>query len=211
MTEYFLKQAILISFAGHLTLFSLFSFSFGPKVPQADFTNISFRGAILRVRDLTDSPNPLISNRRAIAAAQKTEMLLLDKINHESFPEARDYAKPQVTLTSSEDKAVFIKELKPRITLTPRKEPPIIFYPKLPYNFALYFKDRQVAHIELMFAIIPAAERNSVLIKRKISSGNLEVDLLTMRYIGHYLFIQEAAFAPANWQTAKIDLSTLND
>jgi len=44
-------------------------------------------------------------------------------------------------------------------------------------------------------------------IKRKISSGNLEVDLLTMRYIGHYLFIQQKRFTPNNWQTVKIDLS----
>ncbi len=211
MTDYFLKRTILISLAGHITLFSLFSFSFGPKIPQADFTNISFRGAILRVCDLTDTRNFMIGNRRAAAAAKKTETLLLDKINHESFLEVRDYAKPQVTLSSFENKAVFIKELRPRITLAPRKEPTIMFYPKLPYNFALYFKDRQIAHIELMFAVNPTAERNSVLIKRKISSGNLEVDLLSIRYIGHYLFIQKAAFAPTNWQTVKIDLSTLDD
>jgi len=210
MTGYFLRRAMLISLLGHITLFGLFSFSFGPKIPRADFTDISFRGAVLRVCDLTNARN-FITGHRATVAAKKTEMLLLDKINHESFLEIRDYLKPPVTLASVEDRVAFTKELMPRLIPPVRKEPAIMLYPKLPYNFALYFKDRQIAHIELMFEVIPVAERSTVLIKRKISSGNLEADLLSMRYIGHYLFIQQAAFAPNNWQTVKIDLSTLND
>ncbi|MGE5197021.1 MAG: hypothetical protein ACM3IL_00745, partial [Deltaproteobacteria bacterium] len=75
----------------------------------------------------------------------------------------------------------------------------------------LYFKDRQAAHIELMFNVLPDGKSNSMDIKRKISSGNLEVDLLTMRYLSHYLFIQQAGFPANKWQTVKIELSPKND
>jgi len=44
-------------------------------------------------------------------------------------------------------------------------------------------------------------------LRRKISSGNLEADLLSMRYIGHYLFIQQEGFASNVWQTVKIEFS----
>lgn len=87
------------------------------------------------------------------------------------------------------------------------KKPSIIFHPLLPFSFNIYFQDRQVAHVELMFKIISCGIRNSLLVKRKISSGNLDVDLLSMRYIGHYLFIKQNDFIPSEWQTVKIDLA----
>ena len=71
----------------------------------------------------------------------------------------------------------------------------------------LYFKDRQLAHIELAFNIISGQKINPVVVKRKISSGNLEADLLSMRYISHYLYIQQAAFPSDVWQEVKIELS----
>ncbi len=209
MTNSIFKQTIFISLLGHITLFSLFSFSFGPKIPEADFTHIAFRGAILRISDLAHTRN--LMEGYETAAIKKSEALVLDKIDRESFLGFRDYLKPPITLPITEDKAVFTKELKPQPPQAIRKQPTIMFYPKLPYNFALYFKDRQIAHIELEFQVISTGKRNSVLVKRKISSGNLEADLLSMRYISHYLFIQQAAFPPDNWQTVKIDLSTLND
>jgi hypothetical protein len=58
-----------------------------------------------------------------------------------------------------------------------------------------------------MFKVDSSGGRNSLEIKRKISSGNLEVDLLSMRYLSPYLFIQQNRFTPNNWQTVKIDLS----
>jgi len=209
MTNSFLKQTIFISLLGHITIFSLFNFSFGPKIPEGGFTNISFRGAILRVSDLANTWN--FRQGYKTADIKSPETLILDKIDRESFLEVRDYIKPAVTLAIAEDKAVFAKELNLRLPVAIRKEPTIMFYPKLPYNFALYFKDRQIAHIELEFEIVSTSRRNSILIKRKVSSGNLEADLLSMRYINHYLSIQQAAFPPDTWQTVKIDLSTLND
>jgi hypothetical protein len=109
---------------------------------------------------------------------------------------------------SGEGKKHFIFQSAPPSLPIRKKEAVIMFYPQLPYNFLIYFQDRQLVHIELMYNIISRDSANSIIIKRKISSGNLEVDLLSMRYIGHYLFIQQDAFAPNIWQTVKIDLST---
>ena len=88
-----------------------------------------------------------------------------------------------------------------------RRTQEILFHPLLPYSFPLYFKDRQVAHVELLFKILQDKLRSYILVKRKISSGNLEVDLLSVRYISHYLFLRQAAFAPGAWQVVKVDLS----
>jgi len=115
--------------------------------------------------------------------------------------------KPPVALSLNKDKIIFAQNLIPRYVASERKEPAIMFYPRLPYHFALYFKDRQTAHIELSFQVTSAGKRNSIMIKRKISSGNLEADLLSMRYISHYLFIQQAKGVANKWQTVKIDLS----
>jgi predicted transcriptional regulator len=82
-----------------------------------------------------------------------------------------------------------------------------MFYPQLPYYFQIYFKDRQRARIELMFNVVDQDNKNIVMVKRKISSGNLEADLLSMRYIGHYLSIQQAGLPKNNWQSIKIELS----
>jgi hypothetical protein len=86
-----------------------------------------------------------------------------------------------------------------------------MLYPKLPHHFLIYFKDRQRVHIELMFNIMTKAMINTILIKRKVSSGNLEADLLSMRYMSHYLFIQQSKFIPDKWQTVKIDLWAKDD
>lgn len=210
MTNSIFKQTIFISILGHITLFSMFSFSFGPKIPEINFTQICFRGAILRGVDLM-SMRKFNERHKTGAMMRKSEALVLDKISRESFWGFRDYSKPPLTLTFDKEKIVFVQKIMPGLLISRRKEPTIMFYPQLPYHFALYFKDRQVAHIELMFEVISTGKKNSIVIKRKISSGNLEADLLSMRYIGHYLFIQQMAFAPNNWQTVKIDLSTLND
>jgi hypothetical protein len=82
-----------------------------------------------------------------------------------------------------------------------------MFYPHLPYNFLLYFADRQAVHIELMYNISPGAHSPVLSLKRKISSGNLEADLLAMRYLSHYLSIQQENFPQNTWQAVKIDLS----
>ncbi len=229
MTNSFFMQTIFISLLGHITLFSMFSLSFGPKIPEANFARVCSWGAILRSSDLMNSRNFDIGFKTG-GFSGKSELAVLDKVNRENLLAAGDYLKPPVSLAFNQEKIVFTpletmgrqekdkvsltgftQEFKPIPLMSERKEPAIMFYPRLPYYFTLYFKDRQTVHIELEFQVTSGDKRNSVLVKRRISSGNLEADLLSMRYISRYLFIQQRGFAPNKWQIVKIDLSPKND
>lgn len=206
MRNVVLSKAIFISLLGHIAFFSIFSLSFGNRIPKSDYTCVSFWGQFLRSSQV--SPPSLGGASLSIKEffIRKPDTLALDKITRESPLPTSYYLKPPLSLVSHTEKETFIKKSLP-LLFSSRREPTIIFHPLLPYDFTLYFKDRQVAHVELMFNILSGPIRNSIVIKRKISAGNLEVDLLVMRYIGHYLFIQKTCFTPNNWQTVKIDLS----
>jgi len=210
MTNTFFSKAVVISFLGHITLFGIFSFSFGPKVVELNSTNISFFGAVLRNSDLMDKHdlNNNIGNKKRNFST-KLEVSALDKVSRGSLLVSRDYSKPAFSLAYNESKAAFTPEGDKPSFNPARKTQAIMFYPNLPYDFALYFKDRQVVHIELKFRVTSGERRNSVLVKRNISSGNLEADLLSMRYISRYLFIEQRGYAFNEWQVVKIDLSTL--
>jgi len=208
MSSPLFRQAIFISFLGHLTLFAMFTFSFGPRIPEVNFSRVFFWGAILPSRGLIYGTDG--GGYKKGGFTGKSELSALDKVSREDRLVASDYAKPPVSLFLNQDKMALKQKPLPALLLSARKEPGIMFYPRLPYYFALYFKDRQAAHIELMFQVALGG-RSSVLVKRKISSGNLEADLLSMRYISRYLFIQPKGFAPDKWQVVKIDLSALDD
>jgi len=226
MTNSFFKQTIFISLLGHITLFSMFSLSFGPKIPEVDFARVCFWGAIFRSPDLMNSRIFDIGYKTGRLTG-KSEISVLDKINRENLLASRDYfpaeagsrpipnndwgGKPPASLTFNQEKIAFTQKLAPISLMSGRRESTIMFYPRLPYHFALYFKDRQTVHIELMFQVISGDKRNSILVKRRISSGNLEADLLSMRYISRYLFMQQRGFVPNKWQIVKIDLSTVGD
>jgi hypothetical protein len=200
------KKTIFISLLGHITALSIFSFSFGNRIPNPDFAGVSFWGTVLPKSELitTRAFNPPDIRKLFLKEPQISS---LDKIKKE-YPLLPDYyLKPKVNLAFNEDKAIFVQKPTNVLPVSIRKESVIMFHPELPYNFLLYFKDRQAVHIELMFNIIPSGKTHSIVIKRKISSGNLEADLLSMRYISHYLFIQQARFLKNNWQTVKIDLA----
>lgn len=226
MSSPFLRQAIAISILGHITLFSTFSLSFGPKVSASNFARVYFWGGILRTSDLMSSHILGVRNM-GIGFLGKSEILALDRINQKNllsngghFTDGKGsgyvqynnrFEKPLVSLAFNQEKIVLIREANTLSFMPAKKEPAIMFYPKLPYHFALYFKDRQNVHIELMFQSISGYKRNYVLVKRRVSSGNLEADLLSVRYISRYLFIKQRNFSPNKWQTVKIDLSTIND
>jgi len=195
------KNTVLFSLLGHLTVFSLFSFSFGNKIPKADYAPVVFWGAVLRSADL-------MPRRDAVLKIKNPEFSSPAKVTKESPVISNIYLKPAINLAVSTQKLSFAPGPVAPLASGVRPEAVIMLYPQLPQNFLLYFQDRQVVHIELVFDIISGGKANSVTIKRKISSGNLDADLLTMRYISHYLFIQQAAFPQDSWQTVKIDLST---
>ncbi|MCX5702982.1 MAG: hypothetical protein NT066_00560 [Candidatus Omnitrophica bacterium] len=208
----------MISLLGHITVFSIFSFSFGRVIPKSNYPGVSFWGQVLHNFQVQQPLVPLREGLTENRIKQIRKFFLkqpdtsaLDNIVKEQPLSARYYLKPPLNLSLNTEKEIFIPKPEASIFSFKRKEPTIIFHPLLPYSFTLYFKDRQVAHVELMFKIASSGLRDSIAIKRKISSGNLEVDLLTMRYIGHYLFIQKAGFAPNIYQAVKIDLSAGND
>jgi hypothetical protein len=209
-----LKECLVISLLSHVTLFSLFSLSFGNKIPAANYTTVSFLGQWLFASQVKpgaltfQTKDPDRTHLKTIFKKNSSKILLGENEGGASYP-FDYYVKPLLapdTITGNQKAPLLLKTAPGKPPLV-KKEQTVIFHPLLPYSFPLYFHDRQVAHVELMFKIAPAGAKNSILIKRKISSGNLEVDLLSMRYIGHYLFIQQKGFVPADWQTVKIDLS----
>jgi hypothetical protein len=206
MVTPFLKKTIAISALGHLTIFSIFSLSFGNRILPADYSSIYFLGQFLRT--CQSSPPKLTINRyKSESPIFRESTLALGKVKQNAPLLDTYYLKPALPLISKTPKVTFIKEEVPYLLPPRRNEPTIIFHPLLPYSFTLYFKDRQIAHVELMFNIATNGIRDSIEIKRKISSGNLEVDLLSCRYIGRYLFMQQVRFKRNNWQTVKINLS----
>lgn len=203
------RKTIFISAIGHITVFSIFNFTFGMRIPRANYAYVSFLGSILRHSDLSNLPFslPLDVRTHRVRLEGFNKRPVSRELNRVDFA----HFKPRLTLAINAQKSGFIPARESITFLPKRKEPSIMLYPHLPYHFLLYFKDRQMVHIELMFNIISSPQTNTILIKRKISSGNLEADLHVMRYISHYLFIQHARFIPHKWQTVKIDLSVKND
>ncbi|MBL7151151.1 MAG: hypothetical protein ISS89_00995 [Candidatus Omnitrophica bacterium] len=203
-----LRKSLYLSLLGHLTIFSIVSLSFGSRIPKADFTSISFWGTVLSGAQVCApiQPGHKVAFRHQPLGTKASYKSSLNKV-----PLSGYYLKPHSRPLLKTEKKALHRILFSLSAPAGRKEPMILFHPLLPYGFSLYFKDRQVAHVELMFNIGSRALRNSIAVKRKISSGNLEVDLLCMRYIGRYLFIEQARFAPDKWQTVKIDLSRKDD
>lgn len=200
------KKTIFVSLLGHLTVFSIFSFTFGNNEPAANYAPVFFLGQFLRNTQVA----PPVPREGQITLALHPEPSLspvLHRAAKDTDLLTKCYLKPSITLTPVREKKVFTPETHPSLFIRKSREPTIVFHPMLPYGFTLYFKDRQVVHVELMYKLDSFRSGNPILIKRKISSGNLEVDLLTMRYIEHYLFIQQKSITTDNWQTVKIDLS----
>lgn len=201
-----IRKSLLISLAGHIAVFSIIGFSFGVKMPTLGFRGVNFWGRVLLNSDLSNAPGPGIGKLKILR--EKDAGRILEYAGKEYFLSQGIYLKPQAGLMLNEDKLTFQGLPFAGLAGLKAKEPVIMFYPRLPYGASLYFKDRQVVHIELAFNIATSAKYNSIAVKRVISSGNLEVDLLSARYISRYLFIQRRGFNPDNWHTVKIDLST---
>lgn len=192
---------MLFSICGHLLVFSLFSFSFGERRFAKDIPRVYFWGQIWQSADLA---LPL----KATSVYPLPLSSLLAKIATVEVLTTPQYIKPIVSCAFNEKRIDSLQTPAPfLLPLSYKRESVIIFHPLLPYHFLLYFKDRQTVHIELKFYIKSPDNPGAILTKRKISSGNLEVDLLAKRYIGHYLFFQGKRFLPREWHSVKIDLS----
>ena len=210
MTGAAFKKTLFISLLGHITVFGVFSFSSGDRFLKANYIPVYFLGSMLSNSDLSNrSINSYLCTRYKVS--NMPIVLTHLKAKQESGFTHPQYVKPSLPLAVNREKIAIVPKDKLISFVSKRKEATITFHPYLPLHFLLYFRDRQKAHIEVMFNIVSSAKATNILLKRKISSGNLEVDLLSMRYIGHYLFIQQARLVPNIWQTVKIDLSTKND
>lgn len=197
------RKSFFISFLGHLAVFGMFTFSFGYKMPEQNYAKVFFLGPILRNSDLTTR---LVSPKNVSWVKTEDRLIPTNKISTVSVTH-EVYLKPSTALSFNEEKMNPALKIEPPSSVYNKKEPSIMFHPYIPYHFLVYFKDRQKAHIELEFNITSSEGINSIILKRKISSGNLEADLLTMRYISHYLFIQQKRLSLNTWQTVKIDLT----
>ena len=206
------RKHLVFSLLGHLTVFGLFAISFGERPADSGNFNLNFRGVCF-----TNYEMAVISKKQIFQFLQpalkslfnKTDLTVLQNNSNDYSLSPRFYSKPRVNFAYNQVKEFFTP--KTSDFFLPSLKPAIMFYPHLPDYFNLYFKDRQVAHIELFFNIKPDNSSSPIEIKRKISSGNLEADLLSIRYISRYLFIQKLAFNPNSWQSVKIELSAKND
>jgi len=216
------KKSIFFSFIGHLAVFSIFSFSFGNKLCHLDYKGVTFLGSLLKKNDFSAPARKEINHPgiQSIAGRnQNIEKVFRDKNikNLTAYNNKKEneyffrefYLKPQMNLNVKNKEGVNLRSGISGFSLN--KDSVFMFHPVFPAHFSLYFKDRQVVHIELAFNIKSEGRNKTIAVKRKISSGNLDVDLLSMRYISHFLFIQQARFAENNWQTVKIEFSPNNN
>lgn len=197
------KRALFFSLAGHLAVFGVFSFSFGTRLPRLDASAVSFWGATLTPAEVIPLPRAASGLLRQLGRRPPVKVTPQEGISMES---GAHYLKPLLALPESGERTVFLPPSPLSAVSVKRKEPVLMFYPRLPYHLGLYFKDRQAVHIELLFAVVPANFKKKLVVKRSISSGNLEVDLLSARYISRYLSTQRAEFLPRTWQKVEIDL-----
>lgn len=189
----------------------IFEPTFGQSLKKMAFPRISFLGTILQRTDFSYSGTNANSffkkniNRQLFLKPAS----IINEEKNDSLVFRSKQIKPLLKLVENRKRILFVSEFDSDSFAPQRKEPTIVFYPPLPYSFLLYFQDRQIAHMEFMFYISDSGKVASV--KRKISSGNLDVDLLALRYIGHCLNLVKGKFSPGTWQTVNIDLTRKND
>lgn len=218
------KTAIFISLIWHAVCFSSVELTFGKKVAESNFelTKIFFLGPILQKADYY----PQSAQQTKTSAADKLKARnLVNPVRKNPFRKRRHsngltmlkpgygearglifeniLLKKPPTLIFTESKAAYFKSTP--FLKVKKADSSIMFYPPMPYHFLLYFKDRQVAHMEVAFYISPDGKIAGL--KRKISTGNPEVDLLIMRNLSHFLNLCKSNFSLNSWQTVKIDLS----
>ncbi len=200
-----LHKTLFFSFLGHLTAFSIFSFSFGDRLLRTNYPEVNFFGQILNSRiDLRNIDSQVQAKHKINIEKEGYFVTQYKAYNKDAI--CGLYYKPLSHISPLSSKLGVYKKVN-SYALPPAQKQEVMLYPKLPYQFVLYFKDRQVVHMEVLFNNMRSDSLGPIVIKRGISSGNLEADLLCMRYLGHYLFIKAQSFKPNYWHRVKIDLS----
>lgn len=207
-----LHKSIALSFLGHLTVLSIFVVSFGEMVPSREGTNVNFWGGMLDRYDFLakDYPASAFTDKRLLDSSVFLEEQLSSEVSSEAGPGVMAVysSKPSVSTFLCPDAKLLYQQPPATLPVSlEKKDVSVVFHPVLPYHFMLYFKDRQVVNIELVYKVIWHGRNSFVAVERKTSSGNLEVDLLSMRHINHYLFIQRDRLEPDSWQKVKIEFS----
>jgi len=203
------KEAVFLSLVGHAAVFGTVSLSFGPELRPLNFTDVSFRGSFLAQREL--SPE----SYAARTAVGRLPMLGLGYLRRKAaLPVSglEHYLKPEAFLAQG-NKLFWQPAVQPLLPVnTTGDKSVVMLYPALSFNPSLYFKDRRQVHLELVYRGKRSGSDNySVFLKRRISSGNLEADLLSMRSLSRYLLIRQSE-TDSGWHTVKIELSPgIND
>ena len=204
------RKILGLSFLCHLAVFTLFSLSLSNKITNINYTSFNFFGRLITTAQIMNPQNFKLESAKNLFF-RNHDLLLLNKIERQPDISLHPSYRPMITSGFVTEKEELANNFGLTFIAPKRNEPKIIFHPVLPYDFSLYFNDRQVAHVELMFKVDANDNPNYIKIKRKVSSGSLEVDLLTTRYIERYLFNRQVRFEPSSWHTVKIDLSGKND
>ena len=232
-----LKFAVITSLFCHILMFNSIELTFGKAAGGGpEFIKIFFFGSILESRDyhseIENSIRPKTLKAEAVKRNTVQGNCRVSRLGARSFAnmirvksspicdldllrqnqdfyksalnESKEVLNPSSLLVNLTDhKATYFEPVP--LLKTKNEDSSIMFYPPIPYHFLLYFKDRQTAHVEVAFYISPKGK--FVGIKRKISSGNPEVDLLIMRNLNHFLNLNKSNLALDSWQTVKVDLS----
>lgn len=202
-----------VSLIGHAALFSAFSFNFGARIVPFNFPAVSFYGSFLSSYDLTPLPQSKDYLKVGEAIVERREFsACFNKGEKAPYAFKPDYIKPAFAPSFYQERPVFLDSMVLTVNTPNRERTAIMFYPQFPYHFSLYFKDREAVHIELAFRVAHVGSKDIITVKRKVSSGNLEADLMCMRYISRYLSMQHSSLAgTGSWQSVKIDLSAKSD
>ncbi len=195
------NTSLAISLATHFCVAGILCVSFGRTFLPPQYGELLFLGRLMKPFDLD------VSSRSGNILPKNIDRSLLGAAQSPVEYDLVHYAqKPSLDIAGYRQKGNYapLPDIKKPVAL--QRDSVVMLYPQLPYNFLLYFKDRQQVHIELMFKVDSFGKYNAITVMRKISSGNLDVDLLSMRYIDRYLFMQQARLSSGKWQTVKIDL-----
>ncbi|MCU0665746.1 MAG: hypothetical protein MUF05_01445 [Candidatus Omnitrophica bacterium] len=202
------RKSFIFSLAGHIFVFAAFSFSFGRIPVDLRGFNVSSFGGILNRYDLAaEVKRPYLDVKKAFlkshyfVPAPRME-------NAENFLN-NYHLKPAVKqgLIFSSNKS--FAGLSGSASCPYKRKiqtSTVILYPQLPHYFGIYFRNQQKAHIELEYMVTPRQMAGFITVRRKISSGDLEMDLLCARYISQYLSTQQDKISSGVWHKVKIEL-----